>query len=246
MFGYTTIMVKYILTVVILAVCAHTSAQLFFPETHVNTKGKVVQMFKPPENSECIKLRQCPALIWLRDHQNSIAGVRSDKILKGIRSKRCMVEDSTSENELNLDTIVSCPITQEAEANEANDYDDSDDYDGYNDDILGLRDDSDYGTRDVFGLLGRDGDSCSGSVAVLHGSRKNPLSTLKHQRFSRKRHPNLRKLKQRTILRLAVDGNCCWRIYSRARFQGLDDYIDAGYDDVPQIRVRSLKQVGCE
>ena len=229
-------MVKYMFTVTILVVCVNTSLQLFFPDTHVNSEGKIVHMFKPQDNSECVKLRQCPTLIWLLDHQNNIAGVRSDKILNGIRSKRCMVEESTSDDKLTLDTIVSCPITQEAESNEADD-------DDYNDDDEGI----DYSTRNVFDLIRGVGvdDSCVGSVEVLHGSRKNTLGTLKTQRFSRKRYSNLRKLKQRTILRLVVYGNCCWQVYSRIKFQGLAEIIDAGYDDAPQIRLRSIKQVDC-
>ena len=223
--------------------------------TKVNEKGNIIHMFSS-KDATCTKLRNCPELLWMQQHQNNIVQAQqlSSKVFeRGLKRKRCVYEEFTSNENLSLDTAVSCPIAEKKDVNEYDDeYDADGDYDyedgAYDDDSYTLHDnDQVRAPFDIFdpfeGKIAPTG--CTGSIQVTHGAKHNPLGTLKIQRFVGTGYQNLRKLRRRTILRLSSDGDCCWQVYSRRRFQGASESIYVGYDDTPMIPARSLQQVGC-
>ena len=72
------------------------------------------------------------------------------------------------------------------------------------------------------------------------------ISTLHSKR---KGYKNLtRKLLKgnRVILKMDVEGTCCWEIYSNIFFAGKKQELDAGFNGKPELAIKSAKSQSCK
>ena len=81
-------------------------------------------------------------------------------------------------------------------------------------------------------------------------SKTLPLAdlTISTLHSKRKGYKNLtRKLlkRNRVVLKMDVEGTCCWQVYSNIYFAGGKQDIDAGFKGGPELPIKSAKSQNC-
>ena len=169
-------------------------------------------------SQDCIPLRQCSSLMALLENKNGLPPqVSTIDIFTVLRSSRCGFDGN--------DPLVWC---QDEEAEEG-------------DDII---------DRQI--IINRDAGPelvCDGMLTVIH---MNPTSGLRSMKTSRLQGPvfyNIRRriLRNRRILHLRVDGNCCWKLHAIQNFRGAVQYLKPGHEASYEgsFQPSSIKRVLC-
>ena len=236
-----------------------------FPKININEKGHVTEQFQLEPHLSCVPLRNCTTYMWILRNTRKMSKVDSGQLFEVLEDKKCDVEDARSGAPLTMNTMIACPIlTDDEPENEIkpdhlirSDYEyDSENYiEDYeyltgneNDsELLNLRHESLSVRSGIFENFYEHSASCVGSLEFSHGSWRNPLKTIEIFRLSStwKQVRNIQRLRNRQVLRLKSNGNCCWRTYRRKRFGGRYENIYPGYDEPPRFNPKSLKKVNC-
>jgi len=87
---------------------------------------------------------------------------------------------------------------------------------------------------------------CKGSLLIHHSaSTGGPLEDFKQMRLRGRSFRQMRKLRNRNIIQMQTQGNCCWKIYSLSNFRGREEQFYNGYNIVPKVHPKSIKGVYC-
>ena len=91
---------------------------------------------------------------------------------------------------------------------------------------------------------------CQGSLTVMHTNKFSEfdLNDLKSYRLTALRYPRLQDglLKNRKVIHMESNGNCCWRVFEQKRFRGRAENIPLGFEGLPQHEPKSIKKVECD
>lgn len=210
-------------------------ASFKFPETIISETG--VEIFVPEldENQSCIPLKDCPPLSWLA---REISSEKLSQMLSSqdIKSKRCVISEVDTEEEVTMETRVVCPKIHDKSVAK-NEKDCGDDCEWTEDD---------YEIRTVFELERNTAIECS--IQLQHGEVDDPLNDLQIKSLSgkRKKYRHLKRLAERRVIRVTADGFCCWRVYQRKGFKGESTYIEPNDETFPDHLVMSTELVECE
>lgn len=69
-------------------------------------------------------------------------------------------------------------------------------------------------------------EKCEGSLVISHDSRNGvALDDFSKLRLKGEKFPMLKRLSDREIFRIEVDGNCSWKLFSRPGFRGRSEII---------------------
>ena len=214
-------------------------ASFKFPETIISETG--VEIFVPEldENQSCIPLKDCPPLSWLAREISSeklSQMLSSQDISRTLKSKRCVISEVDTEEEVTMETRVVCPKIHDKSVAK-NEKDCGDDCEWTEDD---------YEIRTVFELERNTAIECS--IQLQHGELDDPLNDLQIKSLSgkRKKYRHLKRLANRRVLRVSADGFCCWRVYQRKGFKGESTYIEPNDETFPDHLVMSTELVECE
>ena len=60
-----------------------------------------------------------------------------------------------------------------------------------------------------------------------------------------KSHPNIRRLSQRRVFSMRVEGDCCWKIFGQPLFRGPYQVLLPGKAWNPNVQPRSAKKISC-
>ena len=91
---------------------------------------------------------------------------------------------------------------------------------------------------------------CIGSITIFHYDRngKGTLPNLKRPQLH-KSQANLKNAKfnqkNREVLKVQSEGDCCWRLFSGIRFRGQSHKIHTGFDGSPNNNIKSIKKIIC-
>ena len=252
-------MARKIVSLLLLSIFSSTHQSPFkFPNQVQNEKGDYVWAADTGEDAICLPLKQCPTYSWmLLDsglNQNKVINFNPLDVKKLLRKKRCVLEETYSEAEVTLDTMVTCHKLDEVSYEDYEyDYDDdtdvetgirSDEYSEYEDECNSF-----VGSGRGGGLttkLATQAFECS--LEITHGSlSKDTLETLETKRFGggRKTYKRLRKLEKRQVFHMMAHGNCCWEIYQQSSFRGQNTKFKPGKSMYPEYPPRSIKKVCC-
>ena len=95
--------------------------------------------------------------------------------------------------------------------------------------------------------------SCSGSMKVYHYDGSKPPSysdlTISTLHSKAKGYKNLtRKLlrRNRFVLKMDVEGTCCWQVYSNIYFAGEKQDLNVGFKGEPYLPIKSAKSLNCK
>ena len=202
------------------------SSPFNFPET-IEEDGKEIFVPVLNENHTCIPLEECSSLVWLMNETLSLKGISSEDISRVLRSKRCVIDELSSEEEITLNTRVVCPKIHDVS------YGSGDD------------DGEDYEVRTVFDLTRSSVVECS--LQIQHADKNEPLGDLQTKSLSgeRKKYKNLRRLADRRIVRIAAEGSCCWNTYTRIRLAGEPIFVRPNKELIPEVSIKSAEKVEC-
>ena len=100
--------------------------------------------------------------------------------------------------------------------------------------------------RNVFDVLDNESQQCEGSLTLIH-LHNSDLSDMKRIRLSGFKYSNLRKglLRNRNLIYMESNGNCCWQVFNRKRFRGRRENIPLGFEGLPEHEPKSIKRVEC-
>ena len=239
----------------ILSMFSHFTNQFHFLVEKKDGSGELRSELQLDSHLRCISLRNCSVFMWILDNTRKMKTINANQVFRMAEKKMCDVDELISNSPLTLDSRIACPDVPdkpEYDLEERLDYDDQNSI-NYVEDYEYLSDnenDSDLlNERNIHDLLSEDQKAfnCIGAIEFHHGPVKDPLSDLQILHFSNKWKEigNIQKLKNRRILRVKANGNCCWKIYRRKRFLGRFEPIYQGYDKYPRIQLRSLRKVDC-
>jgi len=101
--------------------------------------------------------------------------------------------------------------------------------------------------RAVFANIGIPSSrKCKGSLLIHHSaSTGGSLEDFKQMRLRGRSFRQMRKLRNRNIIQMQTQGNCCWKIYSMSNFRGIEETFYNGYNIVPRIHPKSIKGCYC-
>ena len=54
-----------------------------------------------------------------------------------------------------------------------------------------------------------------------------------------------KRLLDRDVLHIGVDGNCCWSMYDKSLFRGEIQFLPLGFAGSPKVDTMSLKKQPC-
>jgi hypothetical protein len=105
----------------------------------------------------------------------------------------------------------------------------------------------DVESRAVFTNIGIPSrQRCKGSLLIHHSaSIGGPLEDFKQMRLRGRSFRQMRKLRDRNIIQMQTQGNCCWKIYSMRNFRGIEEQFYNGYNIVPRVHPKSIKGSYC-
>jgi len=86
-------------------------------------------------------------------------------------------------------------------------------------------------------------DDCSGHLQVYFVSRRGQLQLAKLHTRRRRNYSRLSRISN--VYRVAVQGNCCWKLHQRPNFRGEFNLLDLGYDSQFNLRFASAQAVEC-
>merc|ERR1719361_43537 len=89
---------------------------------------------------------------------------------------------------------------------------------------------------------------CTGSITIIHYDRQGPqpLHDMKALKLKGTKYRNIRKLSSnREIIRVRAEGNCCWRVFNRIGHTGQIQKISPGFDEKPNIKIKSVTRTSC-
>ena len=71
---------------------------------------------------------------------------------------------------------------------------------------------------------------------------------MKRIRLTGLRYANLRKglLRNRNLIYMESNGNCCWQVFDRKRFRGRRENIPLGFEGLPEREPKSIRRVECD
>merc|ERR1712062_157135 len=91
---------------------------------------------------------------------------------------------------------------------------------------------------------------CQGSLTIMHTDEFSEfdLNDLKSHRLTALRYRRLQDglLKNRKVIHMESNGNCCWRVFEQKRFRGRAENIPLGFEGLPQHEPKSIKKVECD
>ena len=91
---------------------------------------------------------------------------------------------------------------------------------------------------------------CQGSLTIMHTDQFSEfdLNDLKSHRLTALRYKRLQDglLKNRKVIHMESNGNCCWRVFEQKRFRGRAENIPLGFEGLPQHEPKSIKKVECD
>lgn len=99
-------------------------------------------------------------------------------------------------------------------------------------------------------LLSSD-DKCDGTIIIKHSSAESLGDYQKLYLSEKDQYRNIRKkfnfLKENHILGLRAEGNCCWELFPRPKYQGKKtQMILPGKETLPEFQAISLKKMLCD
>lgn len=215
------------------------SPTFLFPDTIESETGGEIFISKLNDDQTCIPLQTCPELSWLAREippEKYISQVLSPKnISRTLKSKRCVISEVESEEEVTMQTRVVCPKIHDISV-DTNKKDCGED----------CNDEEDYEVRTVFELERRTSIECS--IQLQHGELSDPLNDLQIKSLSgkRKKYHNLKRLAKRRVLRVTAHGFCCWRVYQKVGFRGESSFIEPDDEIFPDHVVMSTQQIECD
>jgi len=227
------------IAIFILCLCFQISLSFEFPDTIESETGKEIFISKLDDDQACVPLKDCPTLSWLKRELPSekyIAQLLSPRsISKTLKSKRCVIRDADSEDDVTMETRVVCPKIHDKSVNKMEKDCDED-----------CDDEDDYEVRTVFELERRTSLDCS--IELQHGELDDPLKDLQIKSLSskRKKYGHLKRLRNRRVLRVSAHGFCCWRVYQKTRFRGESTFIEPDDEAFPEHLIKSTQAVECD
>ena len=99
-------------------------------------------------------------------------------------------------------------------------------------------------------LLSSD-DKCDGTIIIKHSNAESLGDYQKLYLSEKDQYRNIRKkfsfLKENYILGLRAEGNCCWKLFPRPKYQGKKtQMILPGKETLPEFQAISLKKMLCD
>jgi len=112
--------------------------------------------------------------------------------------------------------------------------------------FLGVNDEDVLG-RAIFKNIGAPKKhSCKGSLLIHHSANNGGiLEDFKQLRLRGKSYRQMRKLRDRNVVQMQTNGNCCWKLHSLSKFRGIEETVYNGYNIVPRVHPRSIKREIC-
>ena len=71
------------------------------------------------------------------------------------------------------------------------------------------------------------------------------LEDFKQLRLRGKSYRQMRKLRDRNVVQMQTNGNCCWKLHSLSKFRGIEETVYNGLNIVPRVHPRSIKREIC-
>merc|ERR1712051_1159216 len=96
---------------------------------------------------------------------------------------------------------------------------------------------------DIITSMISGGDSCVGHLQVYHVSQRRGLQLAKLHTRRRRNYSRLSRISN--VYRVAVQGNCCWKLHQRPNFRGEFELLDLGFDAQFSGRFASAQAVEC-
>ena len=84
---------------------------------------------------------------------------------------------------------------------------------------------------------------CSGSLMILHFDHTN--SRFQRSVLTHDVYPQLNELTDKFIIKLDVQGNCCWVIFDKTNLEGHKQNLGVGYNNPPNFHPNSAKKKIC-
>lgn len=242
----------------ILSIYASITKQFQFFVEKEDKYGEIRRELQIDPHLRCVPFRECSAFMWILANTRKIKDINAAQLFRTAENKMCDVDELVLNSNLTLDSRIACPeVSDESDEPE---YDLNENLDIGDQNYVNYIEDYEYLTEDekdgelliqrrIHDLLREQQKlgSCIGSLEFYHGPRNSPLNDIQILRLSQKWKEigNVKKLKQRRVLRLKAQGNCCWKIYQNQDFVGRYEHIHAGYDKYPKIQLKSLKKIDC-
>ena len=112
--------------------------------------------------------------------------------------------------------------------------------------FLGINDEDVLG-RAIFKNIGAPKKhSCKGSLLIHHSANNGGvLEDFKQLRLRGKSYRQMRKLRDRNVVQMQTNGNCCWKLHSLSKFRGIEETVYNGLNIVPRVHPRSIKREIC-
>jgi len=86
-------------------------------------------------------------------------------------------------------------------------------------------------------------DECSGHLQVYFVSQRRGLKMVKLQTSKRRTYSRISRITN--VYRVAVRGNCCWKLHQRPNFRGEFNHLELGFDAPFTERLASAQAVEC-
>ena len=201
------------------------------------------------QNLHCIPLRDCPSLMLLLQNRDEVPNMTRVQVYEYLSSKTCGFEEG-------INPKVECPVgkfvfifyflfSQYRTVNK-------------NDLNFLVEEDADHVDEEF--QLARSGVidvqnnryTCQGSLTIFHadangGQGINFLDDFKVSRLRRQRYRDVRRniFKDRRIIKVQSNGNCCWKFYEKSFFRGASGHIDVGFSGL-SMEPGSIKRIECD
>ena len=110
--------------------CPQISLEFLFPDTTESETGEEILIYKLDDDKACIQLKYCPTLSWLKRKLPTTKYVSQLLIIQDIptilKSKRCVISELDSEEEVTMETRVVCQKLNETSIDKNNKVYDAD------------------------------------------------------------------------------------------------------------------------
>lgn len=87
---------------------------------------------------------------------------------------------------------------------------------------------------------------CFGSLVLTHGRKANGhMVDIRTVRLQHKKYKKINWLTGREVLLAQIDGNCCWKVYTRTSFRGRSQQLSGDVSTYLLIQPKSIKKTQC-
>ena len=174
--------------------------------------------FPTNKTIECRAISECKSFLWL------LQNYRTQQVLQDLVGRDCGF--------IGLSQMIWCPAEDNIDPLDL--LEDEEEDDG---------DEAVRGGGILSPIISRAVNICTGSLTIMHYGDTD--SDFKRIRMTGKRYYNLKILRNRVVVKVEAEGNCCWELHSDTGFRGQLQEAQPGYSDPPDIQPKSVRRVNC-